>query len=258
MQPILLFADNAGPLTGAGNNTWLIDGREPTLVDAGIGAATHLDAVARALDGRPLHRVLVTHGHRDHAGGMDAIRARWAGVEACKWLGGDFPSWHRLRDGERIAAGDEWLTSMHTPGHAPDHVCFWHAETRSVFGGDLVIPGTTVMIPAGRGGNLKQYLASLRRVAALNPARLYPGHGPVVEQPPDLIAEYLAHRALRERQIVACLAGGVQDPEEIVDRVYPALDPRLRPAARMTVEAHLEKLREDAQTGGGESPAVAP
>jgi glyoxylase-like metal-dependent hydrolase (beta-lactamase superfamily II) len=241
-------------LTGAGNNTWLIDGRAPTLVDAGLGVATHLDAVARALAGRPLRRVLVTHGHHDHASGIEAIRARWGGVEACKWLGDDLPFWHSLHDGQQIDAGDERLAAIHTPGHAPDHVCFWHADTRAVFGGDLVISGTTVMIPAGRGGNLNQYLASLRRVAALNPARLYPGHGPVVEQPADLIAEYLAHRALRERQILECLEAGIDDAGDIVDRVYPALDPRLRPAARMTVEAHLEKLREDGRAVHHDSP----
>ena len=67
------------------------------------------------------------------------------------------------------------------------------------------------MIPAGRGGNLRDYLASLERLAALAPARIYPGHGPVIERPVELIGEYLEHRRMRDRQIVACLADGLTD-----------------------------------------------
>jgi len=242
-MPLLLPAGNPGPLTGAGNNTWLLDGAEPALVDAGVGAPAHVDAIAAALAGRSLARVLVTHGHGDHASGAPALRARWPAVEMWKWPAeGDAPGFRALADGQRLAAGDAVLETIHTPGHAPDHVCFMEAGARDLYTGDLVVQGTTVMIPAGRGGSLRAYLHSLERVAALQPRRLYPGHGPIIDRPADIIAEYLEHRRQRERQVLACLAEGITDPEAIVDRIYPTLDPRLRPAARLTVQAHLEKI----------------
>jgi hydroxyacylglutathione hydrolase len=244
----LLPAGNPGPLTGRGNNTWLLDGPEPTLVDAGVGAPSHLDALARVLDGRPLARVLVTHGHRDHAAGLPALSARWPAVESCKWPVEGESGWRALADGQRVRAGETELVVVHTPGHAPDHVCFWDEAAGDLYAGDMVVKGTTVMIPAGRGGNLRDYLRSLDRIAALRPARVFPGHGPVIEHPLDLIAEYIEHRRMREAQVLACLADGLTDPDAIVARIYPDLASEVRPAARLTVEAHLEKLREDNQS----------
>lgn len=248
MSPILIPAGNPGAMTGPGNNTWLLMGAEPTLIDAGVGKPEHVDAIARALDGRPLARVLVTHGHPDHASGVPALRARWPLLEACKMRSlDDEPGFRGLHDRERVHAGDGSLEVIHTPGHAPDHLCFFDAGARHLFAGDMVTPGTTVMIPAGRGGNLRQYLSSLERLAALRPSRIYPGHGPIVERPLDLIAEYLEHRRLRERQVQACLDRGIVDVDAMVRDIYPDLAEGLRPAARLTVQAHLEKLREDGE-----------
>jgi hydroxyacylglutathione hydrolase len=238
-------------MTGRGNATWLIDGREPALVDAGVGAAEHISAVAELLQGRPLAHVLVTHGHADHVSGVPALRARWPGLAAwkCPDAAGDGGGWRALHDGQRVGAGSITLLVVHTPGHAPDHVCFWHQETRALFGGDMVARGTTVMIPASRGGSLRQYLASLSRLRALDPARIFPGHGPIIDRPVELIDEYLAHRAMRERQVRACLADGVTSPDAMVGRIYPDLAPALVPAARDTVLAHLQKIQEDDGSG---------
>jgi glyoxylase-like metal-dependent hydrolase (beta-lactamase superfamily II) len=235
-DPILIHAANPSPLTGRGNNTWLLDGLVPALVDAGIGAPAHVDAIADALGGRTLSRVLVTHGHADHASGVPALRARWPALEVFRWP---------LNDGDTLRAGDAELTVLHTPGHAPDHVCFWNAGTRELFAGDMVVSGMTVMIPAGRGGNLREYLASLERLGALGAVRIYPGHGPIIDRPADIIEEYLEHRRMRERQVLACLGDGLADVDAIVARIYPELDEKLRLAARLTVESHLEKLREE-------------
>jgi len=243
--PVLVPAQNPGPLTGAGNNTWFIDGGEPTLIDAGVGVPAHLDALAALLGGRPLARVIVTHGHADHAAGVPALVVRWPGLSAWKWPRAGELGWRALGDGQAIVAGSRSLTVIHTPGHAPDHVCLFDETTDDLFVGDMVAKGTTVMIPAGRGGNLRAYLDSLDRMAALRPARLLPAHGPIVDKPLELIAQYIEHRHARERQIVACVRDGVTDVDAIVSRIYVGLGDAVRPAARLTVEAHLEKLREE-------------
>jgi glyoxylase-like metal-dependent hydrolase (beta-lactamase superfamily II) len=245
MNPILIHAGNPGAMTGSGNNTWLLDGAEPALVDAGLGALSHVEAIARALGGRDLSRALVTHGHADHASGAPALKARWPNIELTKFAPEDGTRWRALADGDRIRAGDATLTVIHTPGHALDHVCFWNPETRELFAGDMLSLGTTIMIPAGRGGGMRAYLASLERLAALEPVRVLPGHGPIIDQPVELITQYLAHRRMREEQVRECLAGGMADPVAIADRLYPALPPGLIAAARATIEAHIEKLRED-------------
>lgn len=250
MTPIALHAANPGPMTGDGNWTWLLPGRVPTLIDAGVGEPRHLEALDRALAGAALAQVLVTHAHSDHASGAPAMAARHPGARFLKlpWPGRDdrWPApWEPLRDGDAVEAGDTRLVAVHTPGHAPDHVCFWHADTRTLFGGDLVILGTTVYIPAGLQGDLAAYLSSLARVRALGPARILPAHGPVVDDPDALLRDYVEHRRAREAQIVAALGAGAADPDAIVSRVYRGLRRDLRPRARETVEAHLAKLERE-------------
>jgi hydroxyacylglutathione hydrolase len=233
-------------MTGAGNWTWFLDGAVPALVDAGVGNPAHLDVIAQVLAGRPLARVLVTHGHPDHASGVPALRQRWPDVEIYAGAPDLSPGpVRRLLDGAAVVAGDTPLVALHTPGHAPDHFCFWDPTSRVLFSGDMLVKGSTVMIPAGRGGDLREYLASLRRLAALVPRRAYPGHGDVIDDPVALIDEYLAHRAMRESQILQCLADGIVDPDAIVARIYPAVADAIRPAARLTVDAHLAKLRDE-------------
>lgn len=250
MKAIPIFAFNPGPITGDGNWTWLIPGALPTLVDAGTGEPRHLQGVDEALSGAGLVQVLVTHGHVDHASGAAALQERfgvrrflkmpWADRDA-KWA----VAWQPVGDGDPIRAGDTEVVALHTPGHAPDHLCFWHAPSRTVFGGDLVIKGTSVWIPARLGGSLRAYLESLRRVLALEPARLLPAHGPVIDEPIPLIRGYIDHRLEREKQVIAALRAGDATPEAIVTRVYDRLADSLVPLARESVIAHLLKLEED-------------
>ena len=237
-------------MTGPGNWTWLIPGRLPTLIDAGVGEPEHLDEIEEALGGAALAQVLVTHAHADHAGGVMAIAGRMPPVRFLKmpWPARDnrWPvRWSPLADGDTVDAGDTSLTVVHTPGHAPDHLCFWHAATRALFGGDLAIEGTTVWIPSFLGGDLAAYLASLARVLALNPARIFPGHGPIITNPDALLRGYLAHRRERELQIVDALRRGDASAAAIVAHVYPELEQGLVPRAEETVLAHLEKLERD-------------
>lgn len=250
MTPIAVHAFNPGPMTGSGNWTWLIPGRLPTLIDAGTGDPRHLDAVSKALAGARLAQVLVTHAHVDHASGAVALAERFPGTRFFKmpWPERDtrWPApWEGIGDGRIIEAGDDLLRAVHTPGHAPDHLCFWHEESRTLFSGDLALLGTTVYIPTNLRGDLADYLASLERVRALKPARLLPAHGPVIDDPEALLLGYLEHRHDREEQIVSALRSGDATPDSLVPLIYRGLKEELFQVARETVLAHLLKLERE-------------
>jgi glyoxylase-like metal-dependent hydrolase (beta-lactamase superfamily II) len=251
--PILLPAHNPGPMTGSGNNTFLIvAGGTATLVDAGQGRDAHLQLLAEQLarSHARLDRVVVTHAHPDHASGAPAIAAAHPEVifQKSPWQHEDakYPvNWQRLSDGDRIDIGDDGVVALHTPGHSPDHLSFWHEPSRTLFTGDLVIAGGSVMIHASGGGNLAQYLASLERIRDLKPARLLPAHGDPIDQPDPVLAAYIEHRLARERQVLDALAGGLATVQALAESIYDGLNPALLPAAHETVRAHLEKLRRE-------------
>ena len=250
MDITLVPGFNPGPYTGAGNNTYVISGEIPTLVDAATGKAAHLTALAEALASTQLAQVLVTHAHPDHANGCDPIAERWSDAVFRKmpWAERDqlqSVECVPIEDGDRIPAGDGTLLAVHTPGHAPDHLCFFDETTGTLFSADLVVPGSSVVIPASRGGSLAQYLASLRRVLALAPARMLPAHGRAIDDPGAVLSQHLEHRQRREDQIVAALHAGDRRPEAIVDRLYEGLDPSLKRLGQESVLAHLVKLRDE-------------
>ena len=234
----LLPAGNASEWTGpTGNNTYLLPAAPSVLIDAGIGETGHLESIAVELAGAPLALVLVTHGHLDHMAGAPSLSVRWPRVVLRGAAVGQ-----PIADGELFDAGGTRLRAIHTPGHAPDHFCFHDEGTRELFCGDLVRIGGTVVIPASRGGNLREYVESLRRIRHLSPIRLRPAHGPAIEDPTAVIDEYIEHRRSRHRQIASARDAGCYTPAEIVALVYRGLAPALTAAAEDTVRAHLQAL----------------
>src|SRR5262245_11023205 len=137
MTPQLLHAANPGPMTGAGNWTYLIGDRHPVLIDAGVGHAYHLDAIAAAAP-TGTSQVIVTDAHSGHVTGAPAIHARWPAAALVKhpWpvRDPDLP-WTRIDDGDVIGTDHGDLLVLLTPGHSPDHVTLWHAESRTLFVG---------------------------------------------------------------------------------------------------------------------------
>jgi glyoxylase-like metal-dependent hydrolase (beta-lactamase superfamily II) len=253
MRAICIRGENAGPLTGGGTNTWLLPGAEPTLIDAAENSDAYAARVAAALEaeqpGARLRRLLVTHAHSDHIGGAQAIRRRWPDAIVAKMPDADRDKkfgaldWTPIADDAIVRAGDGILEAIHTPGHAPDHLCYLEPRSSTLFCGDLLVNGGTVMIPVSSGGDLARYLQSLKRILDLQPRRALAGHGEPIENPGALIRAYIGHRLMREQQIVDVLGKGPASVEDVVRRVYQSLQPELQKAAAENVLAHLFKLR---------------
>lgn len=225
-------------------------GASPLLVDAGTGRPGHLAELDDALAGARLTHVVVTHNHSDHASGAPALAGRYHGVRFSKapWAEKDarYPvAWLSVTDGDRIPAGDTTVEVIATPGHAPDHICLWHAESRTLFSGDLALANTTVVIPASAHGDMAAYLASLERVLALEPARMLPAHGPVIEEPVALLEACLRHRRAREAQIRERLARGPATAAALAAAVYAGIPAPLLPVATDSLLAHLIKLERE-------------
>lgn len=253
MRRICIRGNNPGPLTRAGTNTWLLPGKEPTLIDAAEDSDEYAARVAEALEaeqpGAMLKRVLITHAHSDHVAGIAALRRRWPDLAFAK-LPGDKDArlgvtLEPIEDEGVVRAGDSVLWVIHTPGHAPDHVCYYEPSAAVVFAGDLLVNGGTIAIPVSHGGNLRQYMKSLRRVLDLQPRQALAGHGEPIDNPAALIRAYIGHRMLREQQIIDVLGAGPASIDAIVGRVYAGLQADLIEAAAENVHAHLIKLLEE-------------
>jgi glyoxylase-like metal-dependent hydrolase (beta-lactamase superfamily II) len=260
---VRLTAPNAGPFTQNGTNTYLIGTRTLAVIDPGPDDASHAEAIVAAAGGRPITHILLTHAHRDHVDGLAWLQsltgavtlgagrgprpAVGVGDPTTSPSGGDFADWDfkpdiLLRHGEMFAAGDVPLTAIHTPGHAPDHLCFALDGQPILFSGDHVMGWSTSVI-APPEGHMGDYLASLEHLLTRSEALYLPGHGDAVHDGPRLARAYLLHRQMREKAVLDALRQGAVTAAAIADIVYAGLAPNLANAARLSVEAHLELLR---------------
>ena len=245
---VVVLGQNPGPFTGPGTNTYIVGtGRRRILLDSGQGIEDYDDLLARALEeecgGAVLERIVLTHAHPDHIGGVERVIARHGELPVEKM---PHPSSDRglavraIGDGDVVATEGATLEAVWTPGHARDHLCFVLREEKILFTGDMVLGAGTTVIPPD--GDLGDYLASLERLRALDVDRIFPAHGPAIDDPKRKIDEYLAHRRLRDEQILAGLGAGVTRVEDLVRRIYADVPEFLHRAAGVSVEAHLRRF----------------
>jgi glyoxylase-like metal-dependent hydrolase (beta-lactamase superfamily II) len=253
-----IVAPNPSPFTFTGTCVYIVGEGEVAVIDPGPADPTHLDALAAAIPGERIARIVVTHSHRDHAGGAALLQRRTGapivGARAHVVADGrptradashalDYAPDEALEDGARVAGRGFTLEAVATPGHAANHLCFALVEENALFSGDHVMAWSTSVV-APPDGSMRAYLASLEKVARRSEAIYWPGHGGPAREPQRYVRALISHRRQREAAILARLEAGEASVAEIVARVYPGLSPALVGAASLSTLAHLEDLTE--------------
>jgi endoribonuclease LACTB2 len=250
-----VLGKNPGPFTGPGTNTYLVGkGKRPILLDTGIGLEIYDSLLEQGLaetkGASELQEIILTHVHQDHIGGAARVRALFGDLKVSKkaWLGKDeaysnLPLSY-MEDGARIETDGATLRAIHTPGHAKDHLCYYLEEEKALFTGDLVLGAGTTVVPE-EGGGLIEYMASLRKLLPLDLAVIYPAHGPAIRDPYKKLNDYIAHRELRENQILEAMKAGLAEIPLMVKRIYIDVPEFLHGAAGNSVLSHLNKLKKE-------------
>ena len=258
---VRIVANNPSPFTFKGTNTYLVGSTSLAVVDPGPDEPQHLAAILKAAGPRPITHILATHAHRDHVDGIAALKAA-TGAALCAMRRGSadvIPLEHTpqgrdfvdldLDPDVALAAGDtiegrDWaLTAIHTPGHAPDHLCFALEGRDTVFSGDHVMAWNTTIV-APPEGRMSDYVRSLEILLDRNDGVFLPGHGGRLEEPQRTVKAYLLHRRWREQAILQALKNGSPTIRATVPVVYPEISEKLLAAATLTVHAHVEHLIE--------------
>ena len=249
-----LLTNNPGPFTFKGTSVAIVGRGNVAVIDPGPDDPPHLNALREALKGETVTHILVTHTHRDHSPAARALKA-WTGAPIYGFgahgggraeqgivveEGGDmeFAPDVRVHDGDIIEGNGFTLECVHTPGHTSNHICYGLKEEKALFCGDHVMGWSTTVV-APPDGDMGDYLASLRKLLARDDAIYWPAHGGPIRDPQTFVAAYLAHRLERETQIISAMRDGLVTIPAMVERIYIGLDPRLKPAAGLSVLAHL-------------------
>lgn len=256
-----VIAPNPGPFTFHGTGTYIVGRGAVAVIDPGPLIDEHVDALLAAVAGETVTHILVTHTHVDHSPaaipfkqatgaatyGFGSHRSGryWADKGDAGSRGGDraFAPDHLLRDGDEIAGPGWTFEAVHTPGHCANHLCFALKEESVLFSGDQVMGwSTTVISPPD--GDMRDYMASLRRLLGRGDAVYWPTHGPAITEPKRHVEALIAHREQREIAIATALADGLGRIPAIVARLYADIPEKLHPAAARTVLSHLVHMIE--------------
>ena len=255
-----VLANNPGPFTFKGTGVYIVGNKDVAVIDPGPDDPAHVDALKRALQGRNITHILVTHTHNDHSPAAHPLK-EWSGAKTYAHgphgsgkaeegviveEGGDrsFMPDVRVKDGEVIAGNGFTFECVYTPGHTSNHMCFALKEENALFTGDHIMGwSTTVVTPPD--GDMAQYMASVRKLIARDDRILYPTHGAPVTDPKPFLRAYLQHRLDREAQILACIREGTGAIPDMVARMYVDVDKRLHPVASRSVLAHLIQLEQE-------------
>lgn len=242
-----ITAPNPGPFTLDGTQTYLLG--ETAVIDPGPVVESHIAAIRTAMP--RLQTILLTHRHADHApAALPLKRATGARIVAPRGVLDQVDQ--RVSGGESIDIDGESIEVIATPGHTDEHVCYL-TGSGDLFTGDTVLgAGTPAIFPPD--GSMANYIASLRKLRARSPRRIFSAHGPVRDDAVALLDEYIAHRLERERQVVTALASGAASIRDLRVAIYLGLDPRLHRAAEIQLTAHLIKLVAEGrviETSGG-------
>ena len=248
-----VLAHNPSAFTYYGTQTYLIGEREVAVVDPGPDLPDHIDALERAIAGRPVIAIMCTHTHRDHSPaarpladrtgapiiGCAPLALETVGPRADAAFDGDYAPDRVLEDGQKLVVDGERVTTVATPGHTSNHLCFGYRG--ALFSGDHVMGwSTTVVVPPD--GDMAEYMASLDKLRQRDDRVYYPAHGPAVTNPQQYVRHLVGHRMQREKQILGLLSERPRAIPDIVASAYPGLDPRLTIAAGGSVFAHLLDL----------------
>ena len=257
-----LVANNPSPFTYKGTNTYILgQGDDLAVIDPGPDDDAHFDATMMAIGKKRVATVIITHTHRDHTDGMPRLLAA-TGAKTCgfgrtarargttktspsgsEFVDVDFKPDIVLADGAGLQGDGFALTALHTPGHAPDHLCFALEGTPLLFSGDHVMSWNTSIV-APPEGNMGAYMRSLDKLLPRTDEVYLPGHGGRLYQPQRVVKAFIIHRRMREQSILECIRDGQATIAEIMPIVYRGLDPRLAGAASLSVAAHVEHLIE--------------
>jgi len=256
-----IVAPNPGPFTGPGTNTYLVGIDEVAVIDPGPDEAAHIDAIIGASMRERVRWVLLTHTHPDHAPGTKRL-VKETGAEVLAFTkkpkDGDVIPDRVIGEGATIEGTEFGLEVLHTPGHAPDHLCFFLEEERVLFTGDTVLDGMFSVINPSRGGDMAVYVETLERLEKMRLSRLCPGHGDVIDEPKARIREYIEHRRAREEQIYKLVKKQPAKIPDLVAAIYTGddLPPELIEAATWQVQAHLVKLKKAGRVTGTGAKSV--